>query len=186
MSIVKKSSAVTAAGAASVDEQPMLTPEEVIDQVRAMRDRIPEFAPLSKQQQTDNMKRLARLNPAFTREAIGAVGDSVVVQTVIGNTPDELVQAEDDMTRWSLAESEVRSLLHGMTAGNLVRRQRIAQAALEAYNVCSRLVKREEHAHLVARVEHMRRLPRFGRRRTRAAAEPEPQPQLPAPQTKPA
>jgi hypothetical protein len=183
MSIVKKSSAVTAAGVPSENEQPMLTPEEVIDQVRALRDRIPEFAALSKERLTGHMKRVARLNPEFTREAIGMVGSSDVVQVVIGNTPDDLVQAEDEMTRWSLAESEVRTLLHGMSAANLIRRERIARAALEAYNVSRQLARRAEHGHLAPRVEHMSRLPKYGRRRARASAEP--QPQLPAPTTKP-
>ncbi|HYC89836.1 MAG TPA: hypothetical protein VEO54_11535 [Thermoanaerobaculia bacterium] len=163
----------------------MLTPEEFIEQVRALRARVPELEPLPKERQTEYLKRVAKLDPEFTREAIGAVGASEVVQVVLGNTPDDLVRAEDEMNRWSLGESELRSLLHSVATANFVRRQRIGQAALEAYGVSIRLAKREEHAQLVPHVQQMRRLRKLSRRRPRAAAEPEPQPQLPPPQTKP-
>ena len=127
MSIVKKSSAVTAAGAISGNEPPMLTPEEVIEQVRAMRDLIPECVPLPKEQKTQRLNRLARLDPAVVREAINAVGTSNLVQNAIGNTPEELIGAENEMSRWSLAENELRALLEGVSAANLVRRQQLAR-----------------------------------------------------------
>ena len=173
MSIVKKSSAVTAAGAMSENGTPMLTPEEVIEQVRAMRDRIPEFAPLAKEQKTGRMKRLARTDPAVLHASIGAVGTSPLIQTVIGNTPDELVHAHAEMTRWSVAENEVRALLDGIAAANLVRRQELGEAAQKTYNVGRQLSQFREHANLVPHVEEIKRLRKLSRRRSRAA-EPEP------------
>jgi lipase chaperone LimK len=174
MSIVKKSSAVTAAGAISENGQPMLTPEEVIEQVRAMRDRIPECVPLPKEQKTRRMKRLAQLDPAVVREAINAVGTSNLVQSAIGNTPEELIGAENEMSRWSMAENELRALLEGVSAANLVRRQRLGEAAQKTYNVSRQLSQIREHASLVPHVEEIKRLRKQGRRRSRAAAAPEP------------
>ena len=174
MSIVKKSSAVTAAGAMSENGTPMLTPEEVIEQVRVMRDRIPEFNPLPKEQKTGRMMRLARIDPAVLHASIGAVGTSPVIQSVIGNTPEELVQAHAEMTRWSVAENELRALLEGVAAANLVRRHELGQAAQKTYHVGRQLAELREHANLVPHVEEIRRLRKLGRRRSRAAAEPEP------------
>lgn len=176
MSIIKSSinsnkSEGTAAAAVAVE--PMLTPEEAVAQLRALRERIPDFLQLPNTRSTRELRRKARLNVEFAREAFGVVGASEVVQGVIGNSPDELHQAETEMARWIAVESELNALLRGVAAANLVRRERLAQAALQAYNVSSQLVKQEEYAFLLPHVERMRRLPKFGRRRTRVAAEPE-------------
>lgn len=154
--------------------EPMLRPEEAIEQLRAVRERIPDFVQLPQSRETQGIRRKARLNVEFAREAFGVVGASEVVQSVIGNSPDELHQAEAEMARWTAVESELNALLRGVAAANLVRRQRLAHAALQAYNVSSQLVKQEEYAFLLPHVERMRRLPKFGRRRTRGATEPAP------------
>ncbi|HYC91301.1 MAG TPA: hypothetical protein VEO54_18920 [Thermoanaerobaculia bacterium] len=181
MSIIKSSinNNKSEGAAAAVAVEPMLTPEEAVAQLRALRERIPEFLQLPNTRSTRELRRKARLNVEFTREAFGVVGASEVVQGVIGNSPDELHQAETEMARWIAVESELNALLRGVAAANLVRRERLAQAALQAYNVSSQLVKQEEYAFLLPHVERMRRLPKFGRRRTRVAAEPE----SPAPPT---
>jgi hypothetical protein len=70
-----------------------------------------------------------------------------------------------------LNESEPNALLRGVAAANVVHWKRLAQAAPQAYNVSSQLVKQEEYAFLLPHVERPRRLPKFGRRRTRVAAE---------------
>ena len=190
MSIVKSSAMKAAAGATSANELPMLTPEQVIEQLRALEARMPDLVHLPPNRTTRNIKRIARLNVAFAREAFAVVGASTVVQEVIGNTPDELHQAEDEMARWNDVESELNSLLVAVAAANVVRRQRIARAALHAYNVSRELVKEQQHAHLLPHVQRMKRLPKFGRRRgtpaePAPAAPPTPQtPQEPQTQTK--
>ena len=183
MSIVKVSTMKTTADAASATE-PMLTPEEVIEQLRGLQQRIPEFVQLPKDRQTERFRRVARLNPEFTREAFNAVGASDIVQNFIGNTPEELHQAEDETGRWEVVRNELRKLLRGVDAAILIRRQRISLAALQAYTVSRQLVQRGEHAQqLLPHVERMNQLPRYGRRRVKQAAEP--QPAAPAPQTQP-
>jgi len=80
----------------------------------------------------------ARVRP-FAREAFGVVGASETVQGVVGNSPDELHQAEDEKARWTMVEIELAAMLSGVAAANLVRGQRIAQAAPQAYNISSQL-----------------------------------------------
>jgi hypothetical protein len=135
MSIVKTSTMKTTADAATATELPMLTPKEAIELLRGLRQRIPEFVQLPKDAQTDHYRRVARLNPEFSHEAFSAVGASDLVQHFIGNTPDELHQAEDEAARWAGVRSELRALLRGVDSAILVRRQRIGLAALQAYTV---------------------------------------------------
>ncbi|HEY0141826.1 MAG TPA: hypothetical protein VGF48_13085 [Thermoanaerobaculia bacterium] len=175
MSIIKSSNQKKTEIDAST-AAPMLTPDDVLQQLRALRQRIPQFVQLPKNPETHAMRRRARLNVAFAREAFGAVGASDLVQGIIGNSAEELHQAEDEMARWTIVESELSAMLSGVAAGNLVRRERIAHAALQAYNLSSQLVKQEEYAYLLPHVERMKRLPKFGRRRSK----PDPELQPPA------
>ena len=185
MSIVKIASTTmkTTEGAAGATELPALTPEEVIEQLRALQMRIPEFVQLPKDRRLERFRRQARLNPEFAREAFHAIGVSKTVQNFIGNTPEELYQAEDEMTRWTAVRSELRGMLRGVDQGILVRRQRIALAATQAYSVSRQLVDRGEHSELLPHVNRMRQLARLNRHRAKTAAE-EPQPAQPQPQPK--
>jgi hypothetical protein len=187
MSIIKRKSSTTSstAAAGAATEMPMFTPDDVLEQVRILRERIPEFVQLPNDRATRNMRRKSKLNPAFANEAFGAVGVSETVQSAIGNTPEELLQAEDESRRWRIVEGELSALLRGVAAGNLVRRERLAHAALQAYNVSTQLVKQEAHSDLLPHVERMKRLPKYGTRRRGKPAEEQPQPPQPQP-SKPA
>ena len=175
MPIVRSSLAKTTAAS----DTPMLTPEQVVEQLRLLRQQIPEFVQLPNNREMKQLRRTASLNVAFAHEAINAVGASDIVQNVIGNTPDELHQAEDEVARWTAVESEMRSMLRGVVAANVVRRHRLCHAALQAFNVSKQLVRQEEHANLLPHVESMSRIRKFGRRRVKAAEATAEQPQPP-------
>lgn len=186
MSVIGSNNSRNAATEAVTDTPP-LTPEQVVEQLRALRGRIPEFVQLPNDRQMQQIRRVASVNVEFAREAFNTVGASDIVQNVIGNTPDQLHQAEDEMARWTAVETELRAMLRGVVAANMVRRQRIGHVALQAYNVSSQLVKLEEHSHLLPHVERMRQMKKFGRRRAKPAAEAQPAaPTAPAPAPKPA
>jgi hypothetical protein len=178
MSIIKNLVSKNAGAAADV---PMLEPEQVIEQLRTMKGQIPQFVQLPNDREMKQIRRMAALNVEFVRQGMDAAGASEVVQSVIGNTSGELHQAEDIVARWLAVETELRAVLRGVTAGNLVLRARIGQAAMQAYKVSRELVRQDDHAHLLPHVEIMSRMPKYGRRRVKAAAAAEPQPpQTPA------
>jgi hypothetical protein len=102
-----------------------------------------------------------------------------MVQAAIGNTPEELLQAEEEATRWGIVEGELSALLSGVAAGNVVRRERIAEVALQAYNVSTQLVKQEAHSDLRPHVARMKRLPKYVTRRRGKPAEEQVQPPQP-------
>lgn len=180
MSII--GSSIPKKSALAATDTPMLAPEQVVEQLRALRKQIPEFVQLPNNREMKQIRRVASLNPAFAHEAINAVGASEIVQTVIGNSPDELHQAEDEFARWSAVESELRAMLRGVADANVIRRHRFSHVALQAYNVSKQLVRQDEHANLLPHVESMSRLRKFGRRRVKSAEAPAPQPQPSQPQ----
>lgn len=165
----------------AVSDTPMLTPEQVVEQLRLLRQQIPEFVQLPNNREMKQLRRTASLNVAFSHEAINTVGASDIVQNVIGNTPDELHQAEDEVGRWTAVESELRAMLRGVVAANVIRRHRIGHAAMQVFNVSKQLVRQEEHANLLPHVESMSRIRKFGRRRVKPAEEqvPAQPPKLP-------
>lgn len=165
-------------GVEAATDKPQLTPEQVIEQLHALREQIPAFAQLSR---TDlkQMRREASVNVDFSRASIGAVGASGIVQSAIGNTPDELHQAEDELSRWLAVEAEFRSVLRGLSAANVVRRHRIGRAALKTYNLSRQLAREEANADLLPHVEAMSRIKRFSRRRPKHSTEVTPPPTQP-------
>jgi hypothetical protein len=179
MSII--GSSIPKRSALAATDTPMLTPEQVVEQLRALQQQIPEFVQLPNNRELKQMRRVVSLNAAFAHEAINAVGASDTVQTVVGNTPDELHQAEDEVGRWSAVESELRAMLRGVSVANLIRRHRFCHVALQAYNVSRQLVRQDQHANLLPHVESMSRLRKYGRRRVKTAEVPavQPQPQPP-------
>lgn len=150
---------------------PVLTPEQVVEQLRGLQGQIPDYVQLPKKRPS-TMRRRGNVNVEFAREAIGAVGASETVQHFVGNTPAEMHAAENEIGRWAVVEAELRAMLRGVTAANTLRRERLGLAALQVFNVSRELVRREEHAALLPHVEAMNRLPRYSRRRRTKPADP--------------
>jgi hypothetical protein len=65
---------------------------------------------------------------------------------------DELRQETVDTQGWSDFEDEPRTLLDGVSASNLVRRNRIGTTALAAYVITRPLVRQKQHANLLPHV----------------------------------
>jgi len=166
----------------SIDQPPEtqpITPEELVAQLRSLRDRIPGYVqlPIPKAQ---SVRSVANLDPQFKQSAINAVGASNMIKEAVGLTADELRQINEDADRWSAAADELRALLQGVVAGILSRRHRVGLASLQTYSITRQLVRHEAHSDLLPHLQEMKRLNRFGRRRRKAPAEPAPQPPTPA------
>ena len=171
MTIINSTTTKKAALAAT--DKPMLTPEQFIEQLRSLQQQLPEFVQLPKLRGIGHIRRVASLAEELAHDGIGAVGASEVVQNAIGQTAEQMHQAEDEIGRWKVAENEARTLVRGLAAANLVRRHRIGLALMQAYNVSRQLVRQEEHAHLLPHVERMSLVRKLGRRSTKPAAEPQ-------------
>jgi len=153
----------------------MLSPEEVVQQLRGLRAQLP--LPQPPAVPVSPRRRLASVNPQFVSAAINAAGVSDVIQTALGRTDEDLRQENDAAIRWTAVVDELRSLLREILQANVQRRQRVGLAALQTYKICEQLARDETHAtRLAAHIGEMKKLNRFGRSRRKAAPQPDPQP----------
>jgi hypothetical protein len=156
-------------------------PQTLIAELRAMREKIPEYTqlPIPARQ---SIRVVAATNPEFVRASINSVAESPNVQQALGQTPEELRQEAANAQGWSDFEDELRAMLNGVAASNLVRRNRIGETALAAYAITRRLARQKQHANLLPHVETMKRLNKFGVKRGKAAnSTPVPAPPQPPP-----
>jgi len=156
------------------DTQPaMLSPDELVRELRALRERIPvpDPAPAS----AALRRRLAHVNADFVTASVNAAGVSEVVQKALGRSDEDLRQEIDAIGRWAAAIDEMRAMLQGSILANTIRRQRIGLASLQTYKICQQLARDDGHqSRLAAHISDMKRLNRFGRGRRKPAPEPEP------------
>lgn len=173
------SSKINNTATAGAQEPAAATADAIIEQLRAIRQQIPEYTQLAIPD-AKAIRRVAHINSDFIDAAINAVGASEVIQTAVGRTNVNLRGENEEAGRWTAVEDELRAMLKGVVAANLVRRHRVGLAALQTYNISRQLIRGKEHADLLPHVQGMKRLSKFGRKR-KTAPPPEPQPQ-PVPQ----
>lgn len=154
-----------------------VTPEGIVQQLRAVSAQIPEVSPLTSQQREVLRKRgHTPKNGEIVQTSISMIGAADLVSQAVGQSPDEVHAMIDESGRWAQVEDELRVMLNGISSANLIRRQKIAVIAERAYGVGSQLARDPEHAVLVPHVEEIKRLKRIARRKRPA---PAPHPQAP-------
>jgi hypothetical protein len=168
---VSQKSAVTTASDAPVP----ITPEAMVEQLRILREQIPEYVQLPAAQ-IQSKHSVANLNRDFSQAALNAIGASATVQGVIVSTPEELQTEAETADRWTKVEDELRAMLKGVASANLNRRHHVGQAVLLTYALSKKLVLSPEHADLLPHVDEMRRANRLGNSKSKK----QPQPQAPA------
>lgn len=156
-------------------DPPKLTPEAVIAQLRAVRSQIEEVEPLSRDQRKLVKQRLRNHSKSVVEAAINVIGVLDNVSQAIGQPLDDVRRLQDDSLRWDAVADEARAFLKGVEGGNLIRRQRLALIATQAYAIGTQLAKDPAKAVLLPHVEEVKRLKRFKRRK-----KAEPAPQTPA------
>ena len=82
----------------------------------------------------------------------------------------------EEANRWTAVEDELRTLLQGVAGANLVRRERVALIAAQAYNIGTELARDPANAVLRPQVEEIKRLKRVTRRKKSGEATQSPSP----------
>ena len=159
------------------ESQP-ITPDELVDTLRALRDRIPDYVQLPIPD-AKSVRAVASLSPEFKLAAINAVGASPLVTEAIGLSAEELRQLHEEAGRWSAVADELRAILQGVVASILTRRHRVGLASLQTYSITRQLVRHDDHSDLLPHLQEMKRVNRLGRHRRKTATP------LPAPQPTP-
>lgn len=157
---------------------PTLDPEAVVDQLRVLRGQIGEVTPLSTAER-NLLRSRARTTNAILQSSINVIGASDQVSQAVAHPADAVRGLYDEANRWTAVEDELRTMLHGVSGANLVRRQRLALIAAQAYKVGTELARDPANALLRPHVDEIKRLRRIARRKKAASAPPAP----PAPGT---
>ena len=147
------------------------TPEQIVEQLRILRQHIPNFGPLAA---TDAalIRRAAHVHDDMLRAATNTVGASPFVAGALGKDAEAMRNERTDVSRWSAVEDELWTMYKGVGASNLTRRHQLGLAALQTYFIARQLVRQREHADLLPHVAEMRRVNKFGPKRRPQPAEP--------------
>jgi hypothetical protein len=178
------SNTVTNTPGTSKPDSVTLDPEAVIEQIRALRLQIEDVAPLTKAQR-EQLRQRTRNQPApIVNKSIGVIGVSATVAQAVGQPLDEVLQFQTEAVRWGHVADELRAFLKGVEGANLIRGERLAFIASQAYLFGSQLARNPANADLVPHVEEIKRLKSFSRRKKATQAPQAPSP-VPVPPTSP-
>jgi hypothetical protein len=147
----------------------LLTPEEIVEQLRMLRQHIRDFGSLTVRD-TAAIRVAARINDEMVRAATNTAGASSFVAGPIGKDAATLRLEREAVSRWSAVEDELQTMYRGVESANLVRRHRLGLSVLQVYAITRQLVRQKEHADLLPHYEEMRRVNKFKRKR---AAQPD-------------
>jgi len=153
-----------------------LTPEAIFDQIRAIRSQVDDVNPLDKKQRQQLKQRMRRQPAPIVEASINVIGSSEMVSQAVGQPIDDVVQLQAEITRWSRVSDELRSFFKGIEGANLVRRERLAFIASQAYSFGSQLVRDPANKDLVPQVEEIKRMKVAARRKKTAASPQSPSP----------
>ncbi|HEY2324676.1 MAG TPA: hypothetical protein VGJ82_17580 [Thermoanaerobaculia bacterium] len=159
-----------------------LEPEAVIEQLRTMQSQVDALSALTSAQRKVSRSRASRQSVPVITASLDVINTSGAVATAVGQPIDEVMQLQQDEARWNLVAGELRKFLKGVEGANLLRRERLALIASQAYSVGTQLVRNPANQDLVPHVEEVKRLKSVTRRKKATPApQPSPSPATPAP-----
>ena len=103
-------------------------------------------------------------------------GSSPTPDSRLPTPHSDVRRLSDEANRWLVAEGELRARLNGVAGANLIRRQRIALIASQAFNIGTQLARDPANAVLVPHLEEVKRLKSIKRRKHAAPVPPTPAP----------
>jgi len=170
--------------AIAADGTTPLTPEQIVEQLRILRQHIPDFGPLPIPD-ARALRTTARIDPQFLEASIHIVGASPHISKAVDAGAPALLTERDDIARWYGVEAELRTMLTGVASANLSRRHRLGLTALQAYAIGRQLIRQKQHADLLPLVADLRRTNRYGKKRAPQPDVKPPQPPTVPPPTAP-
>jgi hypothetical protein len=158
---------------------PTLSPEAVVEQLRAIRAQIGVVTPLTVEQRKILQDRGGRTSNPVLQASINVLGAMDGISQVIGQPVGDVRQMHDEANRWTAVEDELRAMLSGVAGANLVRRQRVALIAAQAVGIGAQLTRDPANAQLLPHVHEVRRLKKAARRKKPAPPDSSPHPPVP-------
>lgn len=159
----------------SIETPVRITPEEVVSQLRALREQIPDFT-LQTPSASRPLVRAAAVGVNLIHESINAIAASPNLRNALGRGAAELRDEQDLIGRWSQVVVEIDSFRSGVVGSIRLRRHRLGGTALRAYKLSIHLTRYSENPVLLPHIEAMRRAVKAATRRPAPQPEPEPEP----------
>jgi hypothetical protein len=162
-----------------------LSAQEVLDQLRALQQQLPDIAPLTKEERA-LVRRQGKLPANIVEATLSVIGNSDPVQQAIGQPAEDVKQFVSDNADWRSVEDQFRAALKSVSDANLVRNQRASILAARAYLIGQQVARDPNNAELRPHLDQVKRLRALASRRKKTAKpvpEPQPQPQPTTPET---
>src|SRR5438445_473845 len=134
--------------AADTPQTPMLTPDQAVEQLRALLAQVPTVETLTSQERK-MLRRSLPLPEPVLQASITVIDASSTVAGAVGE-PAEPRQLVGDANLWTVFENELRGAFQRVADANIVRRQRARVIARQAYVIGQELARNPENAELQA------------------------------------
>jgi hypothetical protein len=148
-----------------------LTPEVLVDQVRAIRTQLPETTPLTPKQRAAMRKRVQTADGVL-QASINVIGVSDVVASAVGQPLGDVRGLQDESNRWSAVEDELKALFNSVSDANLTRKNRLAIIAGQAYGIGTQLARDPANVLITPHVQEIKRLKKAANRKKPQPATP--------------
>src|SRR5260221_10298361 len=139
----------------------MLSAQEATAEVRALRQRIVQVATLSKKQRKAIWQR-GDMSIPITQASITIIDANETVAQALKMPAEDARSLIEEADYWDAFVVELRGLMQGVSDANLIRRERIAILAAQAYAIGRQLARDPANEGLQEHLEAVRRLKRLG------------------------
>lgn len=146
---------------------PELSPEEIVEHLRALSMRMGQMAPMTSEERRTLRGRLRTPGP-IVNASLNVIDALDNVSNAVGQPIEEVRTLQNEAVRWVTVEQELRAMLNGVSGANLLRRLRIDLLAAQAYTIGSQLARDPANSILLPHVEEIKRMRRVSRRRKAA------------------
>jgi hypothetical protein len=173
MQFITTNNPPTTAAADTPQPQPStnLTPEAVVEQLRAIRSQIGQVTPITPAQRR-SLRYLVSTPSNVVESTINMMDFSTPVQQALNQPSSNVRDLHQTTSRWSAVEDELNSLFEAVSGANFVRRHQLALITAQAYSIGTQLTRDPANADLLPHVREIKRLRAISRR----AKQPQPQP----------
>ncbi|HEY2323385.1 MAG TPA: hypothetical protein VGJ82_11050 [Thermoanaerobaculia bacterium] len=134
------------------------TPEQVVEQLRAVRSQIEDDITYMTPQQRRDLRDRTKHSAETIAAASNAIGMSGKVQGAIGMSSGEVKDLVALTDRWVAVEGDLRAMLNGVTSANIKRRHQLALIADQVFAVTKQLLRSPGNEDLRTIFEDMKRL----------------------------
>jgi len=157
----------------------LVTAQERVDEIRAMREKIPNFVIPSFKGERQRLTTAASVPPQFVEQVAMTIKNSEKLVAAGAADADRIRDLMNFAEAYDSVADEFEAMAGFVRHSVTVAKNTAGSYALTTYALAQRLAKRPESADLAPHVDNMKSA--LGRKGRKAKAQPEPTPGTPAP-----